>query len=323
MANLVLATEADPSPRNAPSAMPGVSALRAFVLTLETSSYSRAAERIGVSHAAVIQQVRALESRLGTTLVERDGRQLKATARGTELFLRVRPHVHALEEIFLPPLAATTGRRLRLHTSPCFATGWLLPRLPALRAQFPGVEFVLDADLSVVDPVTSRMDLALRNGAGKWPGVRSRWLFGESAVPVARPGFASDGESLAPCEVLRLSLVENPLFSWRAYAQEHELPVPARHALVVKDSHVAQIAAEAGIGVALARGSLIDTPLRQRRLVAVSASVPIDSAWWLCVPVAKERDRLTLAVADAIKRMADHGTAGRSGVHAIEARVEA
>ena len=289
-------------PRNEAPVLPGIAALRAFVLTLEHASFSRAAEVLGVTHAAVIQQVRGLESRLGSVLIERDGRQLKGTARGTELFLRVRDPVRALEDVFVPLPADGGHRPLRINTTPCFAAGWLLPRLARLRERFPCLDFIVDTDISVVDLTASRADLAFRYGLGRWAGLRARWLVGETAVPVAVPRIAGDGGHLSPEAVLSLPLIENPLFSWRAYAAEHGLRPPRRYALVIRDSWAAQQAAEAGLGVALARGTLIAQ--KPSRLGCVAAPVSVEGAWWLCVANNKQRDRQVEALADAILRMA-------------------
>jgi LysR family glycine cleavage system transcriptional activator len=109
--------------------MPALAALRAFEATARTGGFSAAARQLNVTHAAVAQQVRALETRLAVALVWRDGRGLRLTPEGQRLavalnagFATIRDGVRALTD-------GATQKPLTVTLPPAFAAEWLMPRL--------------------------------------------------------------------------------------------------------------------------------------------------------------------------------------------------
>lgn len=167
---------------------PPLSQLRAFSAFAEAPSLEQAGARIGVTHAAISQQIRALEAHLGLGLVERGGRKLTLTSEGRRL-------AEALEAGFgqmAQTIAALTGADqtapLRITTTPTFAAGWLMPRLHDFRAHHPGIDLAIDP-VSENREIGREADVGLRFGNGHWPGLEARLILRSTIVVVAAPSL--------------------------------------------------------------------------------------------------------------------------------------
>lgn len=168
--------------------VPSLSALRAFEAAARTGSFSAAARELNVTHVAVSQHVRQLEKHFGTGLLYRDGQRMVVTEDGapmaealTEGFGLVADGARAL-------LEKDRARPLRVATTGSFASGWLMPRMSGFWQQHPDVEVELLTSHNLVDFRRDRVDVALRYGAGDWPGVKSERLLSADYVAVARAG---------------------------------------------------------------------------------------------------------------------------------------
>lgn len=153
------------------SDLPSLNSLRAFAAVAETGSYSRAGAALNVSHAAVSQQVKALEARLGATLVIREGRGLTLTAEGAALardlatgFAAIHRGVGALTSI-------EVTRPVQVTMSPAFAMSWLMPRITDFQQQHPGIELMLNPTAEVMALGPGGIDVAIRFCKGTWPGM--------------------------------------------------------------------------------------------------------------------------------------------------------
>ncbi|ETW11348.1 LysR family transcriptional regulator [Roseivivax marinus] len=177
--------------------LPPLSALRAFLAYSETGSVSQAGRLLNVSHAAVSQQMRALEAHLGVRLLDRSGRRLELTQEGQQLadalsagFGRILQTVETLTE-------ADMDRPLHVSTSPSFASNWLMPRLAGFRAEHPEIDIMIDPSPWLNDPSPGSIDVALRYGEGDWPNLDSERLMTSPIWVVAAPSLIGD---LAPDE---------------------------------------------------------------------------------------------------------------------------
>ncbi len=144
------------------SELPSLNSLRAFSAVAETGSYSRAGAVLNVSHAAVNQQVKALEARLGVTLAVRKGRGITLTTEGTALardlaagFATIQRGVEALT-------GADATRPVQVTTSPAFAVSWLMPRIMDFQQQHPEVTLMLNPTGEVMELKPGGIDMAIR-----------------------------------------------------------------------------------------------------------------------------------------------------------------
>ncbi len=142
--------------------LPSLNALRAFAAAAESGSYSRAGAVLNVSHAAVSQQVKALEVRLGVTLAVRKGRGIALTAEGTALardlaagFATIQRGVEALT-------GADAMRPVQVTMSPAFAVSWLMPRIVDFQQLHPEITLMLNPTGEVMELKPGGIDMAIR-----------------------------------------------------------------------------------------------------------------------------------------------------------------
>ena len=171
-----------------------LSALRALSAFANTGSVTKAGVELNISHAAVSQHLRSLETQLGLSLFDRSGRGLAFTTDGavlaqaaTEGFGRIAEAIDMLTE-------AEAERPLQITTTPTFAAGWLMPRLAGFRADHPRIDLAIMPSPDLRDPKPGEIDAAIRYGAGNWPGLDTHLLFRSPLVLVAAPALL---ESLA------------------------------------------------------------------------------------------------------------------------------
>lgn len=153
--------------------LPPLAALRAFCAWAETGSMTAAGVALNVSHAAISQQIRALEAHLGLALIERGSGTVQLTEDGARLAHALRSGFGEMARVVAELTGAEAGRPLLVTTTPSFAAGWLLPRLPRFRAAHPGVELRLDPASETRPLVAGGIDLAIRFGDGRWPGLEA------------------------------------------------------------------------------------------------------------------------------------------------------
>ncbi len=144
------------------SDLPSLNSLRAFSAVAETGSYSRAARQLNVTHAAVSQQVKSLEERLGVSLVVRAGRGITLTSEGAGLardldmgFAAIRRGVESLT-------GADALRPVQITTSPAFAVEWLMPRIAEFQQLHPEITLMLNPSVEVMELKPGGIDLAVR-----------------------------------------------------------------------------------------------------------------------------------------------------------------
>ena len=144
------------------SNLPSLNSLRAFAAVAETGSYSQAGALLNVTHAAISQQVRALEERLSIALLVREGRGIRLTAEGLALardldsgFTTIKRGVEALVE-------SSARQPVQLSTSPAFAMEWLMPRIQDFQNQYPDIPLMLNPTSKVVELKPGGFDLAIR-----------------------------------------------------------------------------------------------------------------------------------------------------------------
>lgn len=140
--------------------------LRAFLAVGETLSFSRAAERLGVSPSALSQLVRGFEERVGVRLLNRTTRSVALTDAGENLFRRVQPAVSELGDAIgqVRRYRERPSGIVRVHSFRAAAELYIEPMLAAFARDFPDVVLDITLDDAVVDLVAGGFDAAIRIG---------------------------------------------------------------------------------------------------------------------------------------------------------------
>lgn len=165
--------------------MPSLSGLRAFAVFAETGSLAQAGAELNVSHAAISQQLRAIENHMGVALLDRRGRALQLTQEGVALAQALKVGFGTIRASVQDLSTQHDNRPVHISCTPIFAANWLIPRLPAFRADHPEIDLVIDPAGEVVELRPGGVDIAIRHGVGKWPGLEAGMLLRSPMVVVA------------------------------------------------------------------------------------------------------------------------------------------
>ena len=179
-----------------------LNALRAFESSARHLSFTRAALELNVTQAAVSQQVRTLEERLGTALFKRLPRGLAMTDEGLALRPVLTDAFDRIEAVLKQFEGGHFHEVLTVGVVGTFAVGWLMPRLKSFRDAHPFVELRLLTNNNLVDLATEGLDFAIRFGDGTWPGsLATRLLDAPLAILCARrrsPARLSEARRISP-----------------------------------------------------------------------------------------------------------------------------
>ena len=176
--------------------------LAAFCAVVDRRSFSQAAERLGVTQPAVSLQVRSLEKRLGTQLLDRSGRRVEPTEAGWRLY-RGAQKLLALEEQIESDVAATVEGELRGNLVLGASTGPAAIVVPLLLGEFqrenPGVHVSLTVSdtHTVVERVAAReLELGIVGASRRHRGVRFEPFFSDEVILACPPGHRFAGRTV-------------------------------------------------------------------------------------------------------------------------------
>ncbi|APE44684.1 LysR family transcriptional regulator [Sulfitobacter alexandrii] len=181
--------------------LPPLAALRAFSAFAQCGNVQAAGTALGVSHAAISQQLRTLEAHLDVALLDRSGRSMRLTPQGEVLAKALHAGFAAMIEAAQEITGARDARPLHISCTPTFAASWLMPRLPSFRAAHPEASLRLDPTPTLAELSPDGIDIAIRYGTGSWPGLETEVLMQSPMVVVAAPALVGEGP-LPPVEEL-------------------------------------------------------------------------------------------------------------------------
>lgn len=185
--------------------MDRMAAMEAFVLVVDTGSFSAAARRLNLGQPAVSKMVAQLEDRLGVKLLVRNTRGLTATEAGLNYYDRARRSIEEADEAELAARGADSGLmgRLRISAAVTLARIHLMPHLPEFLAQHPGLEVDVVLDDRNIDLVHEGIDVALRMGRLTDSTLTARRIASGRQVVLGSPAyFARVGEATAPGDLV-------------------------------------------------------------------------------------------------------------------------
>jgi LysR family glycine cleavage system transcriptional activator len=254
--------------------LPPLNALVAFEASARHLSFTRAAEELGVSREAVSRQVRHLEDRLGAALFRRRHRALDLTPAGRELAAQARESLEAVARAAEALQRRRRPARLTVTATIALATFWLTPRLPRFRAAHPGAEIRVVVSDAAPDLAAEGIDVGLKYGDGRWPGLSARRLFACRSFPVCAPGYLEaapplrTAADLAGHTLLNLDGAPHAPEDWRWWLEGAAAPPGRPLDILGFDSYanVIQAACDAQ-GVALGFAGIIDGLLARGDLV--------------------------------------------------------
>ncbi len=247
--------------------LPPFSSLVALEAAARHKSYSRAADELFVTHGAVSQQVRKLEEELGVQLFARRGNQMEPTPTGAALAARVGEAMASLREGVEGARRAASGP-IVVSTGTAFATRWLVTLLARLTAETGELDLTIRVEDRLSDLSTDGADVALRFGAGPWPGTDAVRLIDEKMFPVCSPALLERHPIDGPEDLLKAPLLRHTDLPWSTWFRAMGVEAPELPpALGFDNSAMMLDAAAQGLGFALARSGYAKRDLEDGRLV--------------------------------------------------------
>src|SRR5579864_8195898 len=262
-----------------------LNALRAFEAAARQLSFTRAAEELHVTQAAVSHQVKGLERRLGVPLFRRLPRSLLLTDEGQALLPELRDAFERMARALERVGNAAGQGSLTVSSFTTFTLAWLVPRLPRFEATHPEIEVRLMSSQRLVDFAREDIDVAVRNGDGNWPGLVTVRLFDEDLTPLC--GRAYRDRLRRHEDVGNVPLLDTMRDSeWAIWLKAAGLGRIARSRGAEFDStKIAVQAAIDGLGVAIGSPDLFAEDIAAGRLFQpFDLIVKTNRAYWLVYP---------------------------------------
>lgn len=293
--------------------IPGTRALRTLLAAGRHLNFTRAADELGLTPAAVSFQIKEIEEQLGMKLFVRTSRSIRLTEAGTILFDASADALELINRAVSKARKATRGTaQLKVTVDPQFATKWLMRRVERFRKIHSGIELRFDISYEVRDFDLDDIDIAIRFGAGKYPGRSAHRLFDNIIVPVCSPRLLESGKPLKEPRDLLHHILAHIEWSrqgvtwpnwrmWMAAAGINDFD--DSNTIVFGTGSEAVDAAMAGNAVALADFAMVANDLSEGRLVRpfeLSIKAGPEFAYFVVYPTEAALDPRIIAFRDWI-----------------------
>jgi DNA-binding transcriptional LysR family regulator len=235
------------------AAVPPLVNLQAFEAVARRRSFAIAAAELHLTASAISHQVARLESQLGVRLFERSAHGVRLSAAGEQYLSRVGAALAAIASAS-DDLRQGMRNSLYVHSTPSFASLWLLPRLQDFAKANPEIALNLSAAPTHSDFALGQADIDIRYGVPQWSDVVIEPLFEERIVPLASPDFIREYRLKRPEQLLDVPLIQSnvSVVQWsdwfRTVTSKH---APERFTLRFDRAMMSLDAASQGLGVAL------------------------------------------------------------------------
>jgi LysR family glycine cleavage system transcriptional activator len=252
------------------SRLPPLNALRAFEASARQLSFTKAADELFVTQAAVSHQIKALEEFLGLKLFMRKNRALLLTEEGQSYYLDIKDVFNALHDATERLLARGAKGAITVSLQPSFAIQWLVPRLNTFNQLHPDIDVRIKAVDQPDNSLTEDVDIAIYYGRGRWPDVHADKLHTEYLVPVCSPMLLNGSKPLKDYKDLanHTLLHDTSRRDWKRWFKEAGIKGGnVNHGPIFSHSAMVVQAAVHGQGVALAQSVFAKPELEAGRLV--------------------------------------------------------
>jgi len=250
--------------------LPPLNALRVFDAAARHLRFTKAAEVLFVTQAAVSHQIKSLEDFLGLKLFRRRNRSLLLTEEGQSYYLDIKEIFSALNEATRKLQARSAKGALTVSLLPSFAIQWLVPRLSSFNMAYPGIDVRIQAVDRDEEKLADDVDVAIFYGRGNWPGLRVEKLYAEYLLPVCSPSLMTGENPLkTPMDLSRFTLLHDASRrDWQSYIRQLGLQhINVQQGPIFSHSAMVLQAAIHGQGVALANNVMAQSEIEAGRLI--------------------------------------------------------
>lgn len=292
------------------SDLPSLSSLRAFAAVADRGSYTRAAAALNVSHAAVSQQVKALEERLGIPLVAREGRGIALTEEGEILARDLASGFAAIRRGVETLTGAGAERPVQVTMSPAFAVQWVLPRILDFQERHPEITLMLNPTAEMVELKPGGIDLAIRYRDRRRLKTDVEALLIADMVVIGTRALIGDRDITDPAELVDLPWLQeygtNEVADWMArHGVTLERPLMITH----MPGNLIMEAVRRGDGITYTARPFFEEEIRSGRIVPLFAEPQFGLYYLLTGPGVLRPPVKTFV--KWLKQQAAKGTTGR------------
>jgi LysR family glycine cleavage system transcriptional activator len=312
-----------PSKAKMSRAIPPLNPLRTFEVAARHRSFTRAAEELSVTAAAVSHQIKILEESLGIVLFVRQPKSLELTKAAQAYLPSIQKAFHQMAEATQQLQLRENSFTLKINVPPTFAVKWLMPRLIRFLKDHPSIDVKVSTSAQSVDFDREGFDLAVRYGRGVYPGLHAELCLPVEVFPVCSPTLLQGKHALQePADLKHHILlhddstyadVSNPNWAmWLLHAGV--LGVDATRGPSFWPSHLVINAAIDGMGVALAKRNWVEKDIEEGRLVKpFEISLPVEFSYYLVYPESRLKDPLITRFVDWVRSEVEADKADKAG----------
>lgn len=249
--------------------IPPLPAIRAFEAAGRHENFSRAAEELGMTQAAVSYQIRQLEQQLGHQLFVREGGRVHLTDVGKRLLAPIGDAFAGMRQAFAD-LGEESAGVLSVSASVSLGNTFLSAAIGRFQLRFPDLAVRLSISNDLIDLARGEFDVAIRAGRPPWPSLRADFLFRLHQTPLCSPEFVERHNLRNPrdlFDVERLAPNDHVWADWFALAGVGEPLPPSPGGLLLDNQSQEANAAQAGFGIAMMTPFLWRAELESGRLV--------------------------------------------------------
>lgn len=265
--------------------LPPLSAIRAFEAAGRHENFSRAADELGLTQAAVSYQIRQLEDRVGRPLFVREKGRVRLSETGRRLLPAVSTGFAGIAEAFAA-VREEDEDVLDINTAISFGGTWLAARVGRFQVRHPDLAVRISVSNEVVDLNQGGIDAAVRAGRGNWDGLRSDFLFRQHFTPICSPAFIEANQIERPEDLLRVERFAPNDSLWTGWFALMGIGTPPPRPGVVLDSQLQEATAMlTGFGIGMMSTLYWQTDLQSGRLVQPFETLYLPgSSQWLVHP---------------------------------------
>ncbi|AVF64751.1 LysR substrate-binding domain-containing protein [Vibrio sp. 2026] len=277
-----------------------ISGLCLFSQVAEYNSFTGAARHLHLTTGAISQQIIHLEALLGFTLFERHSRGTRLTVKGTQLHQATQFHFSELSKLLDELKVEKQTNEIRLKLTPSFAFKWLVPKLESFHHDNPDIQVQIFAEGALVNSEIKDYDVAIDYGLHPYRNANAELILDEHLLPVMSPKYLEDhgwlktlfGEQKTSMPVKQwqeATLLHDAMpwekatrdYEWLYWASAMGLDFKTDIGHFFNRTDMAMSAAEAGVGIAMARMALIEDELTTERLVSPFKPIPANAGYYL------------------------------------------
>lgn len=285
--------------------LPPLNALRTFEAVARLKSFTKAADELSVTRAAVSHQIKNLEEYIGFSLFERHTRSISLTPAGEVALPKLREGFNNISDAVHLMTSHQSNENITVWMAPSFASKWLVPRLHNFSSRYPEIDMQLHAVSGLIDNTdkdnysmeelfrSEDADVVIRFGSGDYPGCSVHKLFSVKAVPLCSPELLEDPdkplntpEDLANHTLLHDNTAYEGRPQWVKWLKQENIKgISHERGLKFNHNSLALESAIDGQGVLLGIEALARKDIEEGRLcIPFDISLPLEMSYYAIRP---------------------------------------